>query len=40
MRVLTPEQASVLLTAAQEDRFHALYVLAVTTGYGKASYWG
>ena len=32
MRVLTPKQVSVLLTAAREDRFHALYVLAVTTG--------
>ena len=32
MRVLTPEQVSVLLAAAREDRFHALYVLAVTTG--------
>ncbi len=32
MRVLTPEQVNVLLTAACEDRFHALYVLAVTTG--------
>jgi integrase len=32
MRVLAPEQVNVLLTAALEDRFHALYVLAVTTG--------
>ncbi len=32
MRVLTPEHVNVLLTAAREDRFHALYVLAVTTG--------
>jgi len=32
MQVLTPEQVKVLLTAAHEDRFHALYVLAVTTG--------
>jgi len=32
MRVLTPEQVNVLLAAAREDRFHALYVLAVTTG--------
>lgn len=32
MRVLTPEQVNVLLRAAREDRFHALYVLAVTTG--------
>lgn len=32
MRVLSPEQVNVLLTAAREDRFHALYVLAVTTG--------
>jgi len=32
MRVLTPEQVTTLLAAAREDRFHALYVLAVTTG--------
>lgn len=32
MRVLTPEQVNVLLTAACEDRFHALYVLAITRG--------
>lgn len=32
IRVLTPEQVSLLLTAAREDRFHALYVLAITTG--------
>lgn len=32
MRVLTPEQVNALLTAAREDRFHALYILAVATG--------
>jgi integrase len=32
MQVLTPERVNVLLKAAREDRFHALYVLAVSTG--------
>lgn len=32
MRVFTPEQVDTLLTAARDDRFHALYVLAITTG--------
>jgi integrase len=32
MRVLTPSQAATLLDMAREDRLHALYVLAVTTG--------
>lgn len=32
MQVLTPEQVNALLMAAREDRFYALYVLAVTTG--------
>ena len=32
MRVLTPEEAQRFLAAAEGDRFHALYVLAVTCG--------
>jgi len=32
VQVLTAEQANALLVAAREDRFYALYVLAVTTG--------
>ncbi|HEV2357498.1 MAG TPA: site-specific integrase [bacterium] len=32
MQVLTPTQVSALLEAAREDRLHALYVMAITTG--------
>jgi integrase len=32
IRPLSREQAKALLEVAQEDRFEALYVLAVTTG--------
>jgi integrase len=31
-RTLTAEEARTFLAAAREDRFHALYVLAITTG--------
>jgi integrase len=40
MQFLTPEQVNALIEAAREDRFHALYVLAVTTGLRQGEFLG
>ena len=40
MRVFTPEQAKAFMQAAESDRLHALYVLAITTGLRQGELYG